>query len=195
MAIAANSSEAAFRALLRTMGLIKRVMEPYLARHGLSGGQWGALRVLLRAEEEEGLSALRLVDLGRRLLIRPPSVTGVVGRLQRMSLVELTSSPTDHRAKDVRLTAAGRALVRRARRGHGERVEALMGGLASAEQADLCRLLDQLASHVARASPSGARWARPGLSSGFRVRDARGTQGPEALATPTAGRDRRTTGR
>src|SRR5437588_12552015 len=80
------TTEQTCRALLRTLGLLKRVMEPYFARFGISGSQWAVLRTLLRAEAE-GRKQLRLTDLGNRLLIRPPSVTGVVDRLQRMGLV------------------------------------------------------------------------------------------------------------
>src|SRR5262245_55410997 len=77
---------AAFRALLRNFGLVDRIMLPYFARFGISGSQWGVLRQLHRAEQE-GLHGLRLTDLSERLLIRPPSVTGVVDRLERAGLV------------------------------------------------------------------------------------------------------------
>ena len=63
-------NEMAFRSLIRTLGLLKRVMEPHFARFGISGSQWGVLRTLHRAQEEEGLVDLRLIDLGDRLLIR-----------------------------------------------------------------------------------------------------------------------------
>src|SRR6516162_9553344 len=86
------------RELVRTFGLLEKVMHPYFARFGISGSQWGVLRNLYRAEEE-GLSGLRLIDLGERLLIRPPSVTGVVDRLERAALVLRGGSLTDLRAK------------------------------------------------------------------------------------------------
>src|SRR3954467_3165698 len=111
------TSEQTFRSLLRTLGLLRRVMEPYFARFGLSGAQWAVLRTLTRASDG-GLPQLRLTDLGDRLLIRPPSVTGVVDRLQRMGLVARVASSTDQRAKHVTLTPAGRRLVRRVLQNH-----------------------------------------------------------------------------
>ena len=75
------------------------------ARFGISGSQWGVLVTLHRGEVEERRTALRLTDLGDRLIVRPPSVTGVVDRLQRMGLVARTPSSDDHRAKDVSLTS------------------------------------------------------------------------------------------
>src|SRR5438045_6154560 len=103
---AARPAEGAFRELIRTFGLVERVMQPYFARFGISGAQWGVLRNLQRAEGE-GLSGLRLTDLSDRLLLRPPSVTGVVDRLERAGFVTRNGSPTDLRAKLVSLTSAG----------------------------------------------------------------------------------------
>src|SRR6266849_311717 len=104
------STENAFRELIRTYGLDERVMQPHFARFGITPSQWGVLRNLHRAEQD-GLPSLRLSDLGERLLIRPPSVTGLVDRLERAKLVQRDGSPTDLRTKHVGLTKAGRRLV------------------------------------------------------------------------------------
>src|SRR4051812_47042728 len=87
-----------WRSLIRAFGLVRRVMEPYFAQHGISGSQWGMLRVLHNAESQ-GQPALRLGDLSDRLLIRPPSVTGNIDRLIRSGLVRRASSEEDHRVK------------------------------------------------------------------------------------------------
>src|SRR6266446_6534035 len=108
--VAARVSEQSLRSFVRVLGLLERVMQPYFARFGISGSQWGVLRNLGRAETE-GLPGLRLTDLSERLLIRPPSVTGVVDRLERGGLVVRDGSPFDMRAKQVALTAKGRELV------------------------------------------------------------------------------------
>src|SRR6516225_1734207 len=105
-------AEKPFRALLRTIGLFERIMQSYFARFGISGAQWGVLINLHRADQE-GLPGLRLTDLSERLLIRPPSVTGVVDRLERAGLVARAGSTTDLRAKLVRLTPEGHRLVER----------------------------------------------------------------------------------
>src|SRR3954451_6689474 len=94
----------AFREFVRSFGLVERVMQTHFARFGISGAQWGVLRHLHRAEQD-GEGALRMTDLGDRLLIRPPSVTGVVDRLERAGLVGRKDSPDDQRSKRVVLTA------------------------------------------------------------------------------------------
>jgi DNA-binding MarR family transcriptional regulator len=144
---AVRSQENAVRELIRTFGLLERVMEPYFARFGISGAKWGVLRNLHRAEQE-GLAGLRLTDLGNRLLITPPSVTGVVDRLARAGLVVRCRSPADLRAKRVALTQEGRQLVDRVLQVHEHQIDAVLGPLAKDEREDLQRLLAKLGQHL-----------------------------------------------
>src|SRR4051794_27085835 len=95
------------RALVRTFGLLERVMQPYFAQFGITGSQWGILRTLTRAEHD-GQAGLRPTDLSARLLVRPPSVTGALDRMERAGLVARDASTSDLRAKKVRLTTLGR---------------------------------------------------------------------------------------
>jgi DNA-binding MarR family transcriptional regulator len=141
------ADENAFRELIRTFGLVERVMNPYFARFGITGSQWGVLRNLYRAEQE-GLPRLRLTELGERLLIRPPSVTGLVDRLERAKLVARGGSPTDLRAKQVRLTRAGRRLVQRVLAVHADQVNSVLTGLSPEERAELHRLLVLWRKHL-----------------------------------------------
>lgn len=142
-----TAAEAALRELIRTLGLLERVMQPYFATFGVSGAQWGVLRTLQRAEAD-GLPALRLTDLSDRLLVRPPSVTGVVDRLERAGLVRRDGSPTDLRTKRVALTPAGRDLVRRILAVHGRKIESVLAGLSAGEQDQLGQLLRRLGGHL-----------------------------------------------
>jgi DNA-binding MarR family transcriptional regulator len=141
------TAEVAFRSFIRTFGLVERAMEGHFHSFGISGAQWGVLRNLHRAEQE-GEGGLRLTDLSQRLLIRPPSVTGVVDRLEEAGLVLRASVPCDLRAKRVALTAAGRGLVERVLTVHGRQVARVMGGLTGAEQQELNRLLTRLGEHL-----------------------------------------------
>ncbi len=140
-------AEGAMRNLVKAFGLLKHVMEPYFARFGLTGAQWGILRVLGRAEVE-GAMSLRLSDLGKRLLVRPPSVTGLIGRMQRAGLVDLTSSTEDQRVKNVSLTPAGRKLLEQVMRGHGAQIESMLKPLSGAQREQLQALLEQVAGRM-----------------------------------------------
>jgi DNA-binding MarR family transcriptional regulator len=143
----ARPPENAIRELIRTYGLLERVMQPYFARFGISGSQWGVLRNLYRAEQEN-LPGMRLTDLGERLLIRPPSVTGAVDRLERAGLAVRDDLATDLRAKHVSLTSQGRQLVERVLSGHAAHLDAVLGGLSAEEREDLQRLLACLGKHL-----------------------------------------------
>jgi DNA-binding MarR family transcriptional regulator len=137
----------AFRAFVRAFGLFRNVMTPYFAQFGLSGSQWGVLRALDRAEAE-GHGRLRLTDLGRRLLVRTPSVSGVVDRLQRQGLVTRMRATRDRREKRVVLTRSGRELVRRVLRRHPAQIRSVLGGLDRREVLLLRRLMERIAAHL-----------------------------------------------
>jgi DNA-binding MarR family transcriptional regulator len=129
-------------------------MQPCFARFGITGSQWGVLRNLHRAEGE-GLTSLRLTDLSERLLIRPPSVTGVVDRLERARLVARIDSPTDLRVKQVTLTPRGRQLVEGMLEVHADHVETVMDVLSPAEQETLQDMLHRLEVHLDRLLEGG----------------------------------------
>jgi DNA-binding MarR family transcriptional regulator len=129
--------------VISSYGLITRLMHAHFARFGISGAKWGVLRTLHRAEAE-GIAGLRMVDLGERLLVRPPSVTTLIARLEREGLVELHASETDKRARLVGLTRHGRELVQRVLEVHSVRVREVMSGLDGAEQRELHLLMVKL---------------------------------------------------
>ncbi len=141
-------AERAFRQLIRNYGLVERIMQPYFARFGVSGAQWGVLRNLHRAEQE-GLSGLRLTDLSRRMLIRPPSVTGIADRLEKVGLIVRRASETDGRSKHVALTEKGRHLVEQVLTVHPTQIARVMSGLTAEEQEQLDGLLVRMAEHLA----------------------------------------------
>lgn len=122
-------------------------MREYFGRFGISGAQWGILRVLHRAETE-GQGGVRLTDIGRRVLITPPSVTGAVNRLEKLGWVTRASVADDQRAKHVTLTPQGRQLIARVLQGHRARVHAVMAGLSKQELHDMHALLKQLTKHL-----------------------------------------------
>lgn len=141
--------------VLRLIGVFRRVMEPYFARHGISQAQWGVLRIL-HCVEKAGEPAVKLADLGGRLLVRPSSVTNMVEKMRVAGLISREASPVDQRAKCVRLTDAGRQLIDRVLLGHAKQIDAVMGGLSADEQAVFRDLLHKLNTHLEGLAP--AEW-------------------------------------
>jgi DNA-binding MarR family transcriptional regulator len=139
--------EQAFHSLIRSYGRLRQVMDPYFAPFGISASQWAILRVLQRAEAA-GESGLRLTDLGQRLLIRPPSVTGAVDRLERQGLLARQSIATDQRARLVTLTPAGRKLVATVLKGHSAQIRSLFTEHDPIEIENLAALLKKLETRL-----------------------------------------------
>lgn len=144
---AGDDAVAAFRAVIRVYGLLGRIMQPYFHGLGISGSQWSVLRALVRVEQE-GREGLRMVELGDRLLIRPPSISGLVGRLQKSGLVWRYLPKCDLRCKEVRLTPKGRDLVDKILKTHRNQIRYLMCGLNSGERQELLTLLEKLGNHL-----------------------------------------------
>jgi DNA-binding MarR family transcriptional regulator len=149
-----TKAEVAFRALIRAFGLVERAMQGHFMAFGISGSQWGILRNLHRAEEQ-GERGLRLTDLSERLLIRPPSASGVVDRLEEAGLVHKASVPGDLRAKRVVLSAQGRALVERVLAVHARQIASVMAGLSADEQEQLHGLLTRLGDSLQLSTQPG----------------------------------------
>jgi len=129
------------------MGTLRRHLDPFFAKFGISGAQWAILWNLYRAEQD-GQPLLRVTDLGEKLLIRPPSVTGILDRLVRVGLVERTSSSGDHRVKLLQLTTAGRELVETLHNEHDDKVTSLLGVLPREDQQQLHALLEKFATNL-----------------------------------------------
>ncbi len=140
-------TEGVFHALLRTWGLLRQAQDPYFARFGISASQWGILRVLQRAESN-GETALPLKQVSERLLIQPPSVTGVVDRLERRGLVKRSPSTQDLRVRHLSLTPQGRDLLDKVLEGHAARVQSLFAPLQPGEQQTMLNLLTRLRVHL-----------------------------------------------
>ncbi|HTB63089.1 MAG TPA: MarR family transcriptional regulator [Opitutales bacterium] len=143
-------SQAAFGGVLRSFGLIHRVMRPYFHQFGLSQAQWAILRTLHRAATEEGRTeGLRMMEIGQRLLVQPPSVTTLVHRLVKARLVRQVKASTDRRGFMLRLTPKGEKLVNRVLLAHHNQIRLVMGGLADDELPRLHGYLERLNTHLA----------------------------------------------
>jgi DNA-binding MarR family transcriptional regulator len=80
---------------------LRNAMEMALRPHGLSSFQYGVLSVLAR---EPGASG---ADLARACNITPQAMNGVLGTLERESLIERRPHPTHGRILQATLTSEG----------------------------------------------------------------------------------------
>lgn len=75
---------------------------------GLTGPQLWALKLLYNT------ASMRVSDLARKMFLRPPTVVGILDRLEGRGLVSRTLSKEDRRVVKIDLTEQGRELVTKA---------------------------------------------------------------------------------
>ena len=88
-------------ALLRAREIAMGYFRPLLNAHGVTEQQWRVIRVLQEYGE------LEFHELSRIAWIQPPSLTGILTRLEKLSLVSRKRSATDQRRLHLSLTPAG----------------------------------------------------------------------------------------
>ena len=107
--------------------------------HGVSVSDWVALR---RLYDDGAASPAALID---SLGMTKGAVSKIVSRLQQRGLVERAGVARDARAQEIRLTAAGKALVPRLAALADHNDAAFFGHLPARERAALMRTLRGLA--------------------------------------------------
>jgi DNA-binding MarR family transcriptional regulator len=108
------------------------------ARRDMSLTSSGTLSTLDRAGPQ------RITDLARAEGVAQPSMTVLVGTLERDGLVVRRADPSDKRVVLIELTAAGTDLVRGRRRAHAQALAQLIEKLPSDEAAALLAALPAL---------------------------------------------------
>ena len=143
-----KSAEVSFRAMLRTSGLVKRVMHPYFARFGVSGGAVGHPP---HAPPRRGRGRASIAADGRE---RPPPDPPA----ERHRGGGSASADGAGRAEDHVRRSAGQAPEPDARRPpadppgapreHSGQIKLVMSGLSVSEQRRLHELLNRLAEYL-----------------------------------------------
>jgi DNA-binding MarR family transcriptional regulator len=135
------------RLVKRTANLYESVIEGSISGAHLSGPRWHMLMRLWAQEQrfEEGLSPS---DLSRCLSVSRNTVSALLRGLEERGLIERELDLQDRRGFCIRLSRAGRALIRESAPAHMAFLNRLVDGLSAAEQAQLIDLLDKLLRSV-----------------------------------------------
>ncbi len=119
-----------------------RVLEAHGHRSikGLEMGlsDFGVLEALLHK------GPLAIKDLGAKVLLTSGSITTAIDRLERRGLVERGDDENDRRSRIVRLTPAGRQMIRKAFAEHKVAMEEVVSGLSAEDRERLIDLLRRL---------------------------------------------------
>jgi homoprotocatechuate degradation regulator HpaR len=93
--------------LLRAREAAMAFFRPLLNAHGVTEQQWRVIRIL---QEHADLEFHQLADISG---ILPPSLTGILTRLERMGLVRRRKTAADQRRLHLSLTSEGASLFGR----------------------------------------------------------------------------------
>ncbi len=105
---------------------------------GLGSSDFAVLEVLLNKGPQ------KVNDIGRRVDLTSGSITTAIDRLEERGLVVRGLDDEDRRSRIVRLTPAGRALIRKVFAQHAAALEAASTGVTKAERKSLIALLKKL---------------------------------------------------
>jgi DNA-binding MarR family transcriptional regulator len=124
--------------LLVVADRLRRIIEPALEPHGITGQQYNVLRILRGA----GTGGLPTLEIAARMIEQAPGVTRLLDRLEAKKLVRRERCQEDRRQVLCYITPAGRTLID----GLDAEVERLdrgaLGMLSRKQQEQLVNLLN-----------------------------------------------------
>lgn len=126
--------------VVRGFGAVARQMGPHYASFGLTPPQFQMLTVLNHLRGEQ----ITQCRLGKELYVSFPNVTVMLSRLEKAGLIARTVNSADRRERFVRVTRAGRTLLKRIWKVQPDQLERVMAGLTDEERLELARLLNKM---------------------------------------------------
>ena len=112
--------------------------------HQISEGRGSQKRIIILLRETGGMTQKELTT---RLGVQPGSASEVLNKLEQAGLISRTSSESDRRTTDIRLTPDGEALAKEASAKRAERHEQMFAVLSEEEKDALIALLERVNAH------------------------------------------------
>lgn len=138
----------AFLNLVRTTDQLQHTLRARLKSHGITETQYNLLRIL-RGAGEAGLACSEIAE---RLITRDPDVTRLLGRLERMALVQRTRDAKDRRVVVARISQQGLERLKDLDPLVAQTITGSLSHLSEPELHTMIRLLEQARSRAVKAS-------------------------------------------
>ncbi len=129
----------------RTARSMRRALEARLVEHDLTATQYV---VLVRMWEEEGTS---ISELGERLFLDNPTLTGIVDRMERDGLLQRRRDDEDRRVVKVYLTAKGKSLKKEIEHFAEETDKLAWDGFTESQKRELYNLHEKILGNLKHA--------------------------------------------
>jgi MarR family transcriptional regulator, transcriptional regulator for hemolysin len=126
----------------RTAHAFEKSLNERLAPHGITYRQWQVLGSLAMEPQ------LSQVELAERMRIEPPTLVGILDRMERDGWIRRSQSPIDRRKKIITATAAARPVWKKiVAVAHAIRNEAT-SGLSKRDVGELERILSKVRDNL-----------------------------------------------
>lgn len=136
-------------ALARAYSALSQVANTDVARHGLTGAEFGVLEALYHK------GPMLLNEVQRRILVSSGGITYLVDRLEKRGLVERRDCPGDRRARLAALTPEGETLLAGIFPEHAEAIRQAMSALNAEEKDEMLRIARKLYRTETRPAAEG----------------------------------------
>ncbi|MDI6843393.1 MAG: MarR family transcriptional regulator [Anaerosomatales bacterium] len=135
----------AFRTFRRVLNLYRQNAFRAFSDLGMHPGQAACLFAL------RGRDGVSQRELAARMHVSPPTVTGMLQKMEHAGLIERQPDPLDQRLMRIRLTPEGAAMAERLTGLFAKQAEAMFAGLSEHELAQMRRALDRVADNLEQA--------------------------------------------
>jgi len=135
--------------MMRSHRAISLLAAQNIAKAGLCLTDFAALEALLHR------GPLTISEIQNKVLLASGSMTAAIDRLEKLKLVTRKSSPSDRRARLVKLTPEGKRLAASCFKQHAEDLEELMSVLSMRQKREVYDCLKKLGLLAARKLAEG----------------------------------------
>jgi DNA-binding MarR family transcriptional regulator len=133
----------------------RRITKGLASQFGLTGPQLTVIKLL------ETFENLSLSSLSERIRAQNSTVTGIIDRMERESLVRRERSTADRRVVHIRLSEKGQKLAQQIQVEPMEIFRGALQSLSHPDLRDLLRIMNKLQRYVRTHVPDGAMDAAP----------------------------------
>jgi DNA-binding MarR family transcriptional regulator len=133
----------------------RRITKGLASQFGLTGPQLTVIKLL------ETFENLSLSSLSERIRAQNSTVTGIIDRMERESLVRRARSTADRRVVHISLSEKGQKLAKQIQVEPMEIFRGALQSLSHADLRDLLRIMNKLQRHVRTHVADGAMDAAP----------------------------------
>ncbi|MFC4558414.1 MarR family winged helix-turn-helix transcriptional regulator [Virgibacillus kekensis] len=127
-----------FIVLNRALDSVKKRVEEDIKCLGLNPTEFAVLELIYSKGDQP------IQKIGEKVLIASSSITYVVDKLEKKSLLERKPCPTDRRVTHAVITAAGKELMDKVFPKHTSAIQDIMSGLDTNEKKDMIEKLKKM---------------------------------------------------